>query len=104
MSHDILSHTHHHNSIAMQIAEWNNQFSVTPTPKHVMSKNDKVSDIDLRNDDVCSICLIDLRVGATKKLHCGHMFHTHCIRAQMHHLIEHNKQVKCPLCRAPYFG
>ena len=60
-------------------------------------------DIDIRkssaNGDVCCICLNSLLVGGVKKVPCGHLFHTQCLRQ----VLERERTfaiAKCPLCRA----
>ncbi|MGK3742356.1 MAG: hypothetical protein ACI90V_009212, partial [Bacillariaceae sp.] len=51
--------------------------------------------------DVCCICLGTMSTGGNvKKIACGHLFHTHCLRE----VIEREQNLpaaKCPLCRAP---
>lgn len=61
------------------------------------------SDIDLRKahaaGDVCCICLNSMLVGSVKKVCCGHLFHTNCLRE----VVERERSfniTKCPLCRA----
>ena len=51
--------------------------------------------------DVCCICLGTMSTGGNvKKITCGHLFHTHCLREVIER--EQNLQAaKCPLCRAP---
>jgi hypothetical protein len=51
--------------------------------------------------DVCCICLGTMSTGGNvKKIACGHLFHTHCLREVIER--EQNLQAaKCPLCRAP---
>jgi len=51
------------------------------------------------NNDVCCICLGTLSVGNIKKIGCGHLFHTNCLRE----VIERARSIeaaKCPFCRA----
>lgn len=66
-------------------------------------KFDDASDIDIRkasaSGDVCCICLVTLTTGNVKKVGCGHLFHTHCLRE----VVERARSLrasKCPLCRA----
>ena len=49
--------------------------------------------------DVCCICLGTMSIGNVKKVGCGHLFHTHCLRE----VVERARSIeaaKCPLCRA----
>jgi hypothetical protein len=50
--------------------------------------------------DVCCICLNTMSSGGhVKKVHCGHLYHTHCLRE----VVERAQSIqaaKCPLCRA----
>jgi len=61
------------------------------------------SDLDLKlahtSGDVCCICLGAMSVGSVKKVGCGHLYHTNCLREVIEraHSIE---AAKCPLCRA----
>jgi hypothetical protein len=49
--------------------------------------------IYLEHGDVCAICLESLCDRKLEKLHCGHVFHSECIKVQ----IEYSG--KCALCR-----
>ena len=58
---------------------------------------------DIRNasaaGDVCCICLNSMTVGGVKKVACGHLFHTNCLKE----VVERERSIasaKCPLCRA----
>lgn len=44
------------------------------------------------NDATCIICREEM--VAAKKLHCGHLFHVHCLRSWL------ERQNNCPTCRA----
>jgi len=61
------------------------------------------SELDLKKahatGDVCCICLGALSVGSVKKVGCGHLYHTNCLREVIEraHSME---AAKCPLCRA----
>ncbi len=64
---------------------------------------DDASDIELTKasaaGDVCSICLGTMTMGQVKKVGCGHMFHTQCLRE----IVERARSIeaaRCPLCRA----
>jgi len=50
-------------------------------------------------DAFCCICLGTMSTGSVKKVGCGHLFHTHCLRE----VVERARSIeaaKCPLCRA----
>ena len=61
------------------------------------------SELDLKKahatGDVCCICLGAMSVGSVKKVGCGHLYHTNCLREVIEraHSME---AAKCPLCRA----
>ena len=61
------------------------------------------SELDLKQahatGDVCCICLGAMSVGSVKKVGCGHLYHTNCLREVIEraHSME---AAKCPLCRA----
>ena len=49
--------------------------------------------------DVCCICLGTMSLGNVKKIGCGHLFHTQCLRE----VVERARSIeaaRCPLCRA----
>jgi hypothetical protein len=49
--------------------------------------------------DVCCICMGTMSTGSIKKVGCGHMYHTHCLRE----VVERARSIeaaRCPLCRA----
>ena len=49
--------------------------------------------------DFCCICMGAMSVGNVKKVGCGHLFHTHCLRE----VVERARSIetaRCPLCRA----
>lgn len=50
-------------------------------------------------DVFCCICLGTMSTGSVKKVGCGHLYHTHCLRE----VVERARSIeaaKCPLCRA----
>jgi hypothetical protein len=94
---------HLHSTISVigkKIIERRNIHRVT---REINSSFPDASDKDIRKasavGDVCCICLNSLLVGGVKKLRCGHLFHTNCLRE----VIERERTLasaKCPLCRA----
>lgn len=94
---------HLHSTISLigkKIAERRNIHRVT---REINKSFPDASDKDIRiasaAGDVCCICLSSLLVGGAKKLKCGHLFHTNCLRE----VIEREQtfaSAKCPLCRA----
>lgn len=48
--------------------------------------------------DMCCICLGTMTMGNVKKVGCGHLYHTHCLRevVERAHSFE---AARCPLCR-----
>lgn len=64
------------------------------------------TDTDLHKavDDVCCICLREFNdTGATKRLDCGHLYHSACLR-QVIHRARSLHAARCPLCRSPLIG
>ena len=64
---------------------------------------ENASELDLRkaaaSGDVCCICLGGMSTGNVKKVGCGHMYHTSCLRE----VVERARSMeaaRCPLCRA----
>jgi Ring finger domain len=50
-------------------------------------------------DNICCICLGTMTTGSVKKVGCGHLYHTHCLRE----IVERARcmeAAKCPLCRS----
>jgi hypothetical protein len=58
------------------------------------------SELDMRKaGDVCCICLVTMTTGNVKRVGCGHLYHTHCLRE----VVERARSIeaaRCPLCRA----
>jgi len=61
------------------------------------------SDLEMRKasaaGDVCCICLGTMSMGNVKKIGCGHLYHTNCLRE----IVERARSIeaaRCPLCRA----
>eukprot|EP00879_Flechtneria_rotunda_P028227 GHRR01030317.1.p1 GENE.GHRR01030317.1~~GHRR01030317.1.p1 ORF type:complete len:814 (+),score=384.97 GHRR01030317.1:119-2560(+) len=51
-----------------------------------------------RCDGICIICREEMQqAGLNKKLHCGHVFHLHCLRSWL------ERQQNCPTCRTSVF-
>lgn len=51
-----------------------------------------------RCDGICIICREEMApAGLNKKLHCGHVFHLHCLRSWL------ERQQNCPTCRMSVF-
>jgi hypothetical protein len=54
--------------------------------------------------DVCCICLGSMTKGGNvKKVSCGHIYHTHCLREVIERA-QNLQSAKCPLCRSPLVG
>lgn len=49
--------------------------------------------------DVCCICLGTMSMGNVKKVGCGHLYHTHCLREVIERAYSF-EAARCPLCRA----
>ena len=72
--------------------------------RELNSRFSNATEIELRKSseagDVCCICLGTMSgIGSVKKVGCGHLYHTHCLRE----VIERANSIesaKCPLCRA----
>jgi len=63
---------------------------------------DDVTDLELKkacaSGDVCCICLGTMSMGNVKKVGCGHVFHSNCLRE----VVERARSIeaaRCPLCR-----
>ncbi|PNH00765.1 E3 ubiquitin-protein ligase, partial [Tetrabaena socialis] len=68
----------------------------------VTARLDRFPDADAedlrRCDGVCIICREEMAgAGSNKRLHCGHVFHLHCLRSWL------ERQQNCPTCRASVF-
>lgn len=64
---------------------------------------DDASEIEIRKatatGDVCCICLGSMTSGNVKKIGCGHLYHTPCLR-QVIEKARSMEAARCPLCRA----
>jgi hypothetical protein len=65
---------------------------------------DDASEVDMKkaalSGDVCCICLGTMTTGNVKKVGCGHLYHSICLRE----VVERARSIefaKCPLCRSP---
>ena len=61
------------------------------------------TELDMRKahqaGDVCCICLGTMSTSNVKKVPCGHLYHTHCLKE----VVERARSIhaaRCPLCRA----
>jgi len=86
--------------IGKKIAERRNLHRIQ---REIDSKFPDATDLEIRKasaaGDVCCICLNTMLIGEIKKVPCGHLFHTNCLR----HVLERERSfdvAKCPLCRA----
>eukprot|EP00746_Dinoflagellata_sp_MGD_P009002 gnl/MRDRNA2_/MRDRNA2_118114_c0_seq1.p1 gnl/MRDRNA2_/MRDRNA2_118114_c0~~gnl/MRDRNA2_/MRDRNA2_118114_c0_seq1.p1 ORF type:complete len:237 (+),score=28.08 gnl/MRDRNA2_/MRDRNA2_118114_c0_seq1:81-791(+) len=82
-------------------------------PATVYGKGDGFHDVHEGNDEVCCICLEELRGTIVRKLSCSHVLHQRCFDLWCLHLSEsHNNSVvstqkpdesswACPLCKHP---
>eukprot|EP00571_Detonula_confervacea_P010581 CAMPEP_0172306084 /NCGR_PEP_ID=MMETSP1058-20130122/7225_1 /TAXON_ID=83371 /ORGANISM="Detonula confervacea, Strain CCMP 353" /LENGTH=1054 /DNA_ID=CAMNT_0013017861 /DNA_START=53 /DNA_END=3217 /DNA_ORIENTATION=+ len=94
---------HLHSTISLigkKIAERRNVHRIS---QELNSTFPDANDLDIRKasaaGDVCCICLNSMLVGGVKKVGCGHLFHTNCLRE----VVERERSfaaAKCPLCRA----
>ena len=95
-------HLHSAISSACKKVAQRRNISLIARDLHGMFPN--ASDVELRKasaaGDVCCICLGTMSTGGhVKKVHCGHLYHTHCLRE----VVERAQSIqaaKCPLCRA----
>jgi hypothetical protein len=88
-------------TVCKKIAQRRNVHSIA---RDLQGHFPNASDEELRKasaaGDVCCICLGTMSTGGhVKKLRCGHLYHTHCLRevVERAHSIH---AAKCPLCRA----
>ena len=57
--------------------------------------NPPTSNLAINIDDVCPICLDDLKTDICRNTICGHLYHCNCISYWV------NRSDACPVCRAP---
>merc|ERR1719453_359787 len=53
-----------------------------------------------QSDDVCSVCLDELKLTCVRKLPCNHVLHQGCLDRWCKHLGNESSWA-CPLCRHP---
>jgi hypothetical protein len=87
-------------SASKKIAERRNLYRIA---RDLDGMFDDASELDLRKavqtGDVCCICLGTMSTGSVKKVGCGHLYHTTCLRE----VVERARSIeaaRCPLCRA----
>jgi hypothetical protein len=87
-------------SASKKIAERRNLYRIA---RDLDGLFDDASELDLRKasvtGDVCCICLGTMSTGNVKKVGCGHLYHTTCLRE----VVERARSIeaaRCPLCRA----
>mmetsp|Transcript_45225 Transcript_45225/g.50689 ORF Transcript_45225/g.50689 Transcript_45225/m.50689 type:complete len:905 (-) Transcript_45225:1856-4570(-) len=96
---------HLHSAISTACTKLARRRSIHSIYRNLQGQFPNATDEELRkasiSGDVCCICLGTMSTGVNvKKITCGHLFHTHCLREVIER--EQNLQaIKCPLCRAP---
>jgi len=96
---------HLHSAISTACTKLARRRNIHSISRNLQGQFPDATDEELRkasiSGDVCCICLGTMSTGGNvKKIACGHLFHTHCLRKVIER--EQNLQVtKCPLCRAP---
>ncbi|GAX27368.1 autocrine motility factor receptor [Fistulifera solaris] len=87
-------------SASKKIAERRDLFRIA---RDMNGRFDDASDIEIRKatatGDVCCICLGSMTSGNVKKIGCGHLYHTPCLR-QVIEKARSMEAARCPLCRA----
>lgn len=83
-----------------KIAERRNMYRIN---RDMDSMFEDASEIELKKavsaGDVCCICRGTMTLGTTKKVGCGHIYHTTCLR-QVIGRARSMEAARCPLCRA----
>jgi len=86
-------------TIGKKIAERRNRNRIT---RDLDTFCEDATDLDMHkasaSGDVCCICLGTMSMGNVKKIGCGHLYHTNCLRE----IVERARSIeaaKCPLCR-----
>jgi len=87
-------------SVSKKIAERRNLYRIA---RDLDGAFENASEMDLHKaaaaGDVCCICLGGMTTGNVKKVGCGHLFHSSCLRE----VVERARSMeaaRCPLCRA----
>lgn len=96
---------HLHSAISTACAKLARRRNVHNLDRDLEGRFTNATDEELKqvstDGDVCCICLGSMSIGGkVKKLHCGHIFHTHCLREVIKRA-QNLQSAKCPLCRAP---
>lgn len=96
---------HLHSAIATACAKLARRRNVHKITRDLEGHFPNATDEELKHacadGDVCCICLGSMTKGGNvKKVHCGHIYHTHCLREVIERA-QNLQSAKCPLCRAP---
>lgn len=99
---------HLHSAISTSCAKLARRRNVHKIARDLEGHFPNATDEELKqastDGDVCCICLGSMTKGGNvKKVHCGHIYHTHCLREVIERA-QNLESAKCPLCRAPLVG